>query len=223
LGVVIIVAAGVAYGLGLLFSADWSVARQTFGILVSSVAYGLVVTVSAGMLVLALSSLSRNSRYVVLFWVGIWFVGGVLAPLLQDVARDQRRHAYFNRPAPARQQDWSAMTPVERMKAQREMNQWANRARMEFEADELRSAKTDWRPTVSYAANLSRIGQELLGTNAKWETFAEMLPADRRGRFMYELAGPQYPWQWSAMVLAGVFGLSVWILNARVKSLDRLK
>jgi ABC-2 type transport system permease protein len=223
LGLVIVVPAVAAYGLGLLFSSDWSVARQTFGILVSSVAYGMVVTVSAGVLVLALSSLSRNSRYVVLFWVGIWFVGGVLAPLLQDVARDQRRHAYFNRPAPGRRPDWSTMTPVERMRAQREMNQWANRARAEFELEELRSAKTDWRPTVSYAANLSRIGQQLLGTNAKWETFAEMLPADQRGRFMYDFAGPQYPWQWSAMVLVGLFGLSVWILNARVKSLDRLK
>jgi ABC-2 type transport system permease protein len=223
LGMVIVVPAVVAYALGLLFSLDISIVRDTYRLLLSSVLYGAVVAASAGLLVLALSSLSRNSRYVVLFWVGIWFVGGVLAPLLQDVARDQRRHAYFNRPAPGRRPDWSTMTPVERMRAQREMNQWANRARAEFELEELRSAKTDWRPTVSYAANLSRIGQQLLGTNAKWETFAEMLPADQRGRFMYDFAGPQYPWQWSAMVLVGLFGLSVWILNTRVKSLDRLK
>ncbi len=33
----------------------------------------------------------------------------------------------------------------------------------------------------------------------------------------------QYPWQWSAAVLAGLFVLSLWILTTRVKSLDRLK
>jgi hypothetical protein len=33
----------------------------------------------------------------------------------------------------------------------------------------------------------------------------------------------QYPWTWSAGVLAGLLGLSVWTLTFRVKSLDRLK
>ena len=35
--------------------------------------------------------------------------------------------------------------------------------------------------------------------------------------------GPVYPWYWSAGVLAGLFGISVWILSLRVKSLDRLR
>jgi hypothetical protein len=35
--------------------------------------------------------------------------------------------------------------------------------------------------------------------------------------------GNQYPWYWSAAVLAGVFALSAGILNFSVKSLDRLK
>ena len=34
---------------------------------------------------------------------------------------------------------------------------------------------------------------------------------------------PQYPWIWSAGVLAGLLGLSLWILSTRVKSLDRLR
>ena len=37
------------------------------------------------------------------------------------------------------------------------------------------------------------------------------------------MMGPQYPWYWSAAVLAGLFGLSVCILNFSIKSLDRLK
>jgi hypothetical protein len=34
---------------------------------------------------------------------------------------------------------------------------------------------------------------------------------------------PQYPWQWSASVLAALMGLSTWILIRRIKSLDQLK
>ena len=33
----------------------------------------------------------------------------------------------------------------------------------------------------------------------------------------------QFPWEWSAGVLAGLLGLSTCILTLRVKSLDRLK
>ena len=41
--------------------------------------------------------------------------------------------------------------------------------------------------------------------------------------FLVGALGPQYPWYWSAGVLAGLFGLSACILNFRVRSLDRLK
>jgi hypothetical protein len=37
------------------------------------------------------------------------------------------------------------------------------------------------------------------------------------------MMGNQYPWYWSAVVLAGLFVLSVGILNFSIKSLDRLK
>jgi ABC-2 type transport system permease protein len=35
--------------------------------------------------------------------------------------------------------------------------------------------------------------------------------------------GVQYPWTWSAGVLLALFGLSIWVLNHSIKSLDRLK
>ena len=82
LGMVIIVPSLVAYVLGLLFSLDITIVRDTFGILLASIAYGLVIAVSAGMLILALSSLSRNSRYVALFWLGIWFVSSTVSSVL---------------------------------------------------------------------------------------------------------------------------------------------
>ena len=34
---------------------------------------------------------------------------------------------------------------------------------------------------------------------------------------------PQYPWYWSAFVLLALGGVSVWILNKRVTSLDQLR
>ena len=34
---------------------------------------------------------------------------------------------------------------------------------------------------------------------------------------------PRWPWYWSASVLLALGGLSAWILNKRVKNLDRLR
>jgi hypothetical protein len=97
------------------------------------------------------------------------------------------------------------------------------KAMAELQEAALREAKTDWRPLLSYTANLRRVGQQLLRTDKAWETLSELKPPDQRDRFLLEWAGAQYPWYWSAAVLAGFFGLSACILNFRVKSLDRLK
>jgi hypothetical protein len=62
----------------------------------------------------------------------------------------------------------------------------------------------------------------LLGTGAAWEKTKELFG----GRIDLEPAliiGDTHPWQWSAAVLLGLFGVSVWILATRVKSLDRLR
>jgi hypothetical protein len=76
---------------------------------------------------------------------------------------------------------------------------------------------------VSYTANLSRIGQQLLGTDAAWEKVGKLQSDKARSRFLLRFQGWQYPWYWSATVLAVLLGLSVCILNLSVKSLDRLK
>jgi ABC-2 type transport system permease protein len=72
--------------LGLVFSLDLSILSDTFRILAASVAYGLVISISAGLLILALSSLSRNSRYVALFWIGMWFVTSSVAAVLMLIS-----------------------------------------------------------------------------------------------------------------------------------------
>ena len=38
-----------------------------------------------------------------------------------------------------------------------------------------------------------------------------------------QLDSDRFPWTWSAGVLAGLFGVSFWVLATRVKSLDRLR
>jgi hypothetical protein len=49
------------------------------------------------------------------------------------------------------------------------------------------------------------------------------VPAPANERRLADEMVPQYPWIWSAGVLAGLLGLSVWTLSTRIKSLDRLK
>jgi ABC-2 type transport system permease protein len=197
LGLVIIVPSIIAYVLGLLFSLDITIIRDTYRILLASVAYGIVIAISAGLLILALSSLSRNSRYIAMFWLGVWFVttafAGVLNEIDQDIRRDQARSQGIDRRSAA------------------------------FQDSEFEASKTDWRPLVSYTNNLSRIGQELLGTDAAWQKMSRLQPAQKRSQFLLRFGAWQFPWYWSALVLLALMALSVCILNLSVKSLDRLK
>src|SRR5215212_6943899 len=89
---VIIVPCVVAYAMGLLFSLDLTIVRDTWRILLASVTYGLVIALSSGMLMLALSSLSRNSRYVALFWMGIWILTAIVSFALMTIDQEQRQH-----------------------------------------------------------------------------------------------------------------------------------
>ncbi len=197
LGSVIVLPAIAAYLLGLIFSLDVTILRDTFRILLASVAYGLVISVSAGLLILALSSLSRNSRYVALFWIGMWFVTSSVAGVLSAVNAEQRirevRHA-------AAAGDIAGAQLSEQLAAQR-----------------------DWRPLISYTSNLRGIGEKLLGTAAAWEKIMKLQPEGRRARDLLVVLGPQSPWYWSAGVLAALVVLSICILNLRIKSLDRLR
>lgn len=191
LSLVIVLPVVAAYLLGLIFSLDISVLRDTYHLLFASVAYGLVISVSAGLLILALSSLSRNSRYVAMFWIGMWFVTNSVALVLMLVNMEQQARERHR-----------AVTAGERI---------------DVNADPQRDAERDWRPLVSYTENLSRIGQQLLGTDAAWERLSRLHPE------VLEFRGPQFPWYWSAAVLTGWLVLSICILNIRIKSLDSLR
>jgi ABC-2 type transport system permease protein len=198
LSLVIIVPSLIAYILGLLFSLDLSIFRDTCRIFLASVAYGLVIALSAGLLILALSSLSRNSRYIALFWLGIWFVSSMVSGVLGTIDHEQRWHDARNAGAGRANQ-------------------------VQFNDEELERSKTDWRPLVSYTTNLSRIGQGFLRSEAAWEKVSRLQPAQMRSGFLLKYGAWQFPWHWSALVLAGLALVSICILNLSVKSLDRLK
>jgi ABC-2 type transport system permease protein len=226
LGMVVILPSLIAYVLGLLFSLDITIVRDTFPLLLSVIVYGLLISLSAGLLILALSSLSRNSRYIALFWLAIWFVSSIVGVVLEGVDQGQRHAAHYRKNM-ARQNAQPAHPPQGAVAPANEprgggQQDW-QKDWEDFQAEEFEASKTNWRPLVSYTANLSRIGQQLLGTNTCWEKLSELRPPNDRARFMHENAGAQYPWYWSAAVLAGLFGLSVCILNFRVKSMDRLR
>jgi len=223
-GLVMIVPSVVAYIFGLLFSLDITIIRDTFGILLSSILYGLIITLSAGLLILALSALSRSSRYVALFWLGIWFVSGITASILQDVNSQQRRFAYYRQISVTRPSDSAGLSRDERTRQMRAWRQARQRAQVEYRIGELEYSKTDWRPLVSYTSDLTRIGQALLRTNETWQRIS-LLQADplARDQLLATYMGPQFPWYWSAGVLFGLSLISLWILTLSIKSLDRLK
>jgi ABC-2 type transport system permease protein len=250
-----------AYVVGLCFSLDPSVIKDTWPVLLASVGYGLVVTFSAGSLMLALSSLSRRSLYVGIAWAGLWIISSSVGNALTGIHRESLRDNVFNdemktwvaahppppgvqvpgpfdfpRPGPMRQLRGA---PVRgRGKGEQWLEEWSKAARearikaRESRSEELRG---DWRPLFSYVANLERISDYMLNTEAAWVTVGKaamraegaMPGADELEapdeRMLAEQMVPQYPWTWSAGVLAGLLGLSTCILMLRVKSLDRLK
>jgi ABC-2 type transport system permease protein len=229
LGMILIVPTLVAYALGLLFSLDLSIIPDTIGLLLAAVGYGVVMTLSAGLFVLGLSSLSRNSRYIALFWLAVWFVSSIVAAALTGINEQQRMHARYQRVAEARQAEMNArprpgaMTPQEQMRQQQEAQKQQQKIWAEFQKQELEESKSDWRPLVSYTANLTRIGQQMLRIDNCWRRPSEKLGEEEKQFYLREFLGPQYPWYWSAAVLAVLAGISLCILNFRVRSLDRLR
>jgi ABC-2 type transport system permease protein len=194
LAALIIVPSIVAYLMGLLFSLDITILRDTSRILLASIVYGLIVALSAGTLMLALSSLSRNSRYVALLWMGIWIVTSMVSSVLIRI-----------------EQGYQGGAP---------RGFWQSEEAL---TAQIEAAKSDWRPLVSYTGNLRRLGERMLQTNAAWERLGELAPVGQRTQYLLRLMANQYPWYWSAAVLAGLFALSAFILHFSVKSLDRLK
>ncbi len=235
--------AAAAYVLGVCFSLDLSVIRDTWRLLPASILYGLIIVVSAGTIMLALSSLSRRSLYVGIAWVGLWVistaVSGVLSGIQhmamfraiwqEEIARGKYVPPDAGPPDPDDERSYRGPTGQIMQRVQERMAQ-----------AEAEAAPTNWRPLFSYTANLQRLGEALLNADAAWVEVGKALqvpraalkplligpqakPAPVNNRQLADQLVPQYPWIWSAGVLAALFGLSLWTLSTRVKTLDRLR
>lgn len=289
-----------AYLIGALFSLDLSVVRDTYPLLLASVAYGLVITLSIGTLMLALSSLSRRSLYIGIAWAGLWLISSATATIITTiVAESGRREVYETELG-----HWVAENPPPRgikMFGSRPVVRWdpktkkvgldgveagheeeaedwhekwgraAQKASVKSFETQGEARRNDWRPLFSYVGNLERLADQLLDTDSAWVTIGRTMeraraivppgfgPRAMRQREQAERAAqearrqqasgaidakrtrprqaeppmyerrladqmvPQYPWVWSAGVLAALLGLSTWTLTRRVKSLDRLR
>jgi ABC-2 type transport system permease protein len=89
LGQILLVPALLAYVLGVCFSMDLTVVRDTARLMGGVILYCLVIMLSAGTLVLAFSALSRNSRYVQVTWFGFWIVSLILSAVLQGLLPEE--------------------------------------------------------------------------------------------------------------------------------------
>jgi ABC-type transport system involved in multi-copper enzyme maturation permease subunit len=267
-----IVPAAGAYLLGVAFSLDLAVVRDTHHLLWAGLLYGLIVTLSAGTLMLALSSLSRRSIYVGLAWAGFVFLGSMISSAMigirGDIERRERMQDHLttwvrDNPPPEGiemsrgypvfrgDQRWmrgnrpgeSDLTPEEKRKERWYRAYGTAQSQMWAEAEAARYAQgaTDWRPLLSYAANLDRMADWLFDTDTAWVTFGHSFETSRsmiaiaKGPKAAVSTGPinaraladsnawQFPWYWSAATLSGLWLVSVIVLSRRVKSMDRLR
>lgn len=216
ISMVTIVPTIVAYIFGVLFSLNWAGSLRELPIAIAAVAYGLIICISAGTLMLALSALSRNLRYVALMWLGLWFITGVVSDVLEanhhQALRSDYRHQFPIHDAPIPGAPPGALIPLNRSH------------HTDFLTYLWHAKHNDWRQLVSLTGDLSRVGDHLLGTNDAWQRLAKLEPnRSRRMLLLIRFGGPWYPWYWAATVLAGLFLLSTGILKWSVRSLDRLK
>jgi ABC-2 type transport system permease protein len=221
LAVVIVVPVVLAFGLGYAFSLDPGVVRDTARLLLASFVYGGVVVGSAGLLMLAFSSLSQNSRHVQAMWLGVWIVSNVAAGVLQETVRA----------------DWCPL-----------VSYTANLRRVR---DAMIDAETSWEKlTALFGAGQKQLdatmgrggpgrgpGQALArilvgqrpgggppaGPQPPVPKLDQPPPPRRPPERPSVFAPPKFPWQWSAAVLAGLGALSIVILTFQVRTLDRLR
>jgi hypothetical protein len=209
-----------AYVVGVCFSFDLSVIKDTYPLLLASVAYGLVITLSAGSLMLALSSLSRRSLYIGIAWFGLWWISAAVGGILTEIHRESARREAAEReltawvqenpPPPGTQMNGShpvyqynsqsrkiqlvGVEPGHEQEAERWQQDWQNASQQSFVKGMEGSgagARDDWRPLCSYTANLERIGEGLLNTDAAWVKIGTALERARQMTSASMFGGPR--------------------------------
>ncbi len=188
-----LIPAVLAYVVGLAFSLDPMMVRDTWRVLAASFAFSLIVTLSAGLLMLAFSSLSKNSRQVSAMWLGLWLVGNVASGVLMQPGR--------------------AWPPL--------LSYTTNLSRVRdafFDVDhEWERVGELFRAGKGVVRSSSGFGPLGMRRRGRFSPPPPPPPSESAG------APAQAPWTWSAGVLAALGTASVVVLSTRVRSLDRLK
>jgi ABC-2 type transport system permease protein len=212
LSAVTIVPVLVGFALGLGFSLDPSVIRDTARVMAASLAYGAIVVVSAGLLMLAFSSLSRNSRYVGAMWLGFWSISWVTGSMLEQTVGAEwcPLVSYTSNLNRIRDALLDSGTAWDRILSLGEMGRREVRGPMGMGPfGPGRRPRPGGAPS-SPGSGGGRSGPEFVTP-----------PSGQRPRSSW--SPPTYPWQWSAGVLAGLAAASVLVLATRVRGLDRLR
>jgi ABC-2 type transport system permease protein len=212
LSAVMVVPVLVAFAAGYAFSLDPKVVVDTARVLAASLAYGAIVVVSAGLLMLAFSSLSRNSRYVGILWLGFWLISSVAASVLEGTVGAEWCPvvSYTNNLNRIRDALLDAGTAWDRLTSLSEVGPRDFRGGM---------GMGPFGPGRRGARNV-RVPPPDSGERPVEEDFASR-PVAPRSRASW--APATYPWQWSAGVLAGLAAASLLILTTRIRGLDRLR
>lgn len=197
-----------AFAFGYAFSLDPRVVVDTARVLAASLAYSAIVVVSAGLLMLALSSLSRNSRYVGAMWVGFWFISSIASGVLQETVRAEwcPLVSYTNNLNRIRDALLDAGTAWDRLTSLTQVSPRDLRGPVNigpFGPGRRRGRSGQGPPAPPRPPDAEGFGSR----------------ADRRSPW----APATYPWQWSAGVLAGLAVASLLVLTTRVRGLDRLR
>ena len=280
-----IVPVAIGYLLGISFSFSLSVIGETLHLLVGGIFYGLIVMVVSGLIMLAMSSLTRNSRYVAGLWIGLWLISEATSAILVGHLRTERwpptvsftkNFLRLNQELLRTEDAWSVIDKMAESVSQLrdeaggrfsgstqppkqiKVPQFGTTARPEDQnvAEEkaraagLRLSLRNLLPGRGWSEGDPRrmvVGQHppagTIATGAKRVTLfiapaaalkrePELVEAlvvnaadEQGGVFVNRFSWVRFrqPWQWSAAVLAGLGLLSLFTLNSRVRSLDRLK
>lgn len=220
---VTIVPALIAYNVGVAFSLDIGVIADTWRILVGCIVYGVVISLVCGLVMLAFSSLSRNSRVVAAMWVALWMISGMISDAL--VASSVRSAESNGAP----NLKWRVISFAGNLDRVRE-------GLLDTDAayDQIMNSYQDMFNSAKKMAASAREAQNgplariLLGRKRQPDPIeVDFSQLDEAGsnvptRFLAGLKSA-FPWTWSAGLLAAMCGLSICILSTRVKSLDRLR
>ncbi len=229
IGAVTIVPALIAYVVGLAFSFDISVLRDTWRVLLASAAYGVIISVVCGLVMLAFSSLSRNSRIVSGMFVALWFLSGMISNAL--VTSSSRRG--FD-PTATPDLKWRVVSFTGNLDRVREGMLDTDAAFRQITEAILRGMETAQKAEAAAEAARGRgLAAMILGGRGRRQprpdrdvdvTFGDTTVSSRDGPDkIFEALKSQFPWTWSAGILAGLCAISVLVLSTRVKSLDRLR